>query len=779
MTVTIGTAFDNLGFRLDDTETVAIVRIRDGMVSTRRLQDVRDEPIGANTYYATGTFPVETTFRHKRDRAATNVQRILELPFDFDLKDFLHVDKHDLYDLDDAELTSYIELLRSAVEGIFDQLNLPVHRLDMTGYGLSAHILLPAHDRDTVPALREIHAGIVAKINSIFGGTFADPAVSDAGSRIMRLVPCDNIGTRDDGTPAPARPSCTLFTMERPVTEAMLRAASDTIAWQDQPQRIPESGDGLSSEDAQAIIAAMTPHHTPGQRHYVALALAGMLGKARIPEAQAQAIIDALPADRANLSERTATVADTYAKLRAGVPVSGFYRLQGIVPDEVITTVDTVLEQYRQTQGPRLVFMQDHRHQETPDGDSVRLFNPPVPPREAFHGWHGRWLDLVYPTTAAANAFHLAASTTLQAALMGRRIATIYAGSRVYPSQYSLVVGPTGSSFKDTAYNRTRDTIEAAQTGATSGRHLLNTPFHEIRDVGSREGVIRSLSRQNNLYLFATEMTAVLKNANRESTSTLLDALITIWDSPAMIQNNSIAAAQEGTNIAYEPTMTIYGGIQPKRLADQMTEEMMTSGLGNRLAIFMGNGRGKLPRTPRLDLETAVAMYHELRHAIGYYPTGAELELTDAAGKRWDEWFMAMPEETEEIAADMRVRYPVMIQKWALLFAVCDMADAIEREHIDAAIALGDWMWSCVKQFLPGWGTSTERKIEERVMAVLDQRQPITRRDLARYVRGKWTSREVANVLKSLVDTGQIIYSADKHLVSTTEYADQHRQGGT
>lgn len=767
---TIGEAFQALGYALKDTETVAIMTISGGKTKTRPIEDVDALPIPPNTYYSTGTFRKGTTFTTKGDRAGKNVQRILALPFDFDLKDFLNVNKEDLFDLTDTELRNYADLMRAAVEQVFNQISLPIHRLDYTGYGLAAHVAIPLHKPSDVPTLKTYHAGIVKKINSIFGGTFADPQVSDAGSRIMRLVPCENVGMYADFRKAPARQSETLYQKDGYVSEAMLQSAADMIAWQGERVDAPPTGQTLTDDDLQAIVDAYKPHHTQGHKHFMGLGVAGQLGQAGVSEEQALQIITALCAEDNKPWDRQAAVRDTYAKIREGVTVSGFYILRKIVPEDAIDTVDRILERARRQAAPRLIFSKRAGESGDPAAP-ISLFNPPVPPQSAFYGWHGRYLDLVYPTTAASIAFHLAASTTLQAALIGRRISTFYAGDRVYPNQYAVVVGPTGSSYKDTAYKRTIQMIELAQKAQIGKGSLRATPFTVATDVASREGLIRSLSRHNSMYLFATEITAILKNASRDATSTLLDALINIWDSPAIIQNNSIAAAQDGTNIAQEPTLNIYGGIQPSRMAEQMTETMMTSGLGNRMAIFMGVGRGKLPRTPRMDEDGAFNLYRELVEAIDSYPVGAELEMTERAGVFWDDWFMSVPDEDDDIANDMKVRYPVMIQKWALLFAVCDRAPAIDLPHIEAAISLGDWMWSCVKMLLPTWGTSPERKIEERILTVLSQRQPMLRRDLNRYVRGKWTAREFANVFRAMKDNHQIVVSVDDRWVALAEHA--------
>ena len=133
---TVQEAFDAMGFTLADTETVCI-SFGEERFKEYSLHDVADREIGANVYFSTGTFPVDTVWK-KGARAFKNVQRILELPFDFDLKDFLNQPKDAIYDLDDDELTGYMPLLQKAVEDVFARLSLPIHRLDCTGYGLSA-----------------------------------------------------------------------------------------------------------------------------------------------------------------------------------------------------------------------------------------------------------------------------------------------------------------------------------------------------------------------------------------------------------------------------------------------------------------------------------------------------------------------------------------------------------------------------------------------------------------------------------------------------------------
>lgn len=767
--ITVLEAFEAMGMALKDSETVCIATAKGSRFYEQSLHDVAHEPVGANRYFSTGTFPRSQKWG-RGGRAFKNVQRILELPFDFDLKDFLHQDKEDIYDLSTEELEGYIPLLQNAVEDVFTRVGLPIHRLDYTGYGLSAHVLLPPHKPDATKQIRDWHAAIVNRINGIYGDVLADAQVKDAGSRIMRLVPCENIGTREDGTKATPRQSRNIYMRFGYVDQAQLEQAAGAISWKGVSVDIPLTGDVLSEEEAQQIVDTYKPFHTHGQKHFMGLAIAGQLGKARVPEEQALAIVTKLSEGDNKPWDRQKAVRDTYDRIRNGQDVIGYHALKTIVDEEAISTVDKLLEKVRRKNEPRLILMNERRNAGTVD-DDVKLFNPPPIPEKAFYGWHRQYLDLVYPTTGAALAFHLAGSTTLQAAMMGRRIATTYAGSRVFPSQFAVCVGRTGNSFKDTGYNRTMEMVENAQKLYLADQTIINTGFTVEENFSSREALIDSLINSKNIYLFSTEITSLFKNATRESTSTLLDALINLWDTPRYISTNSMRAKVDDRDRAVEPILNIYGCTQPTRVGEYMTETMIASGLGNRLAFFMGNARAKLPRTPKMDERASAELYMELHRRIRSYPEGAVVDMSEEAGARWDDWYLNIPEEVDELANDMKVRHPMMVQKWALMFAVSDGAQEINVDHLETAITIVEWMWSCIQRYLPSWGVAPERKIEERIITVLEQRQPMTKRDLNRYVRGKWTAREFAGVYRAMKENQQIVESADGKYVALSDHA--------
>lgn len=768
---TVREAFDAMGYTLSVDETVCVATLTQAGMQERSLQDAADEEIGVNRYFSTGTFTRKQRWG-KGGRTQKNVLRILEFPFDFDLKDFLGIDKEDLYDLDDDELQSYVADLRAVVEGIFGALMLPIHRLDYTGYGISAHINIPKHQPEAVPELKKIHEGIVTKINAMYGGVLADAQVKDAGSRVMRLVPCLNVGTYKDGRTAPPRQTRNLYRLDGVAGETILRAAASTPSWK-RAQDIPLVGESLSADDAQRIVDLYRPHNIKGQKHVFCLAVAAQLGKAGMAEEQALQIVKAISTGDQKPWDREKAVTDTYEKLRDGVVVSGYYALRNYVDEDTIAEVDTILEPIRKKQGPKLILM-GGKADSAPSGSEHSHFRPTIPPDSCFYGWHREWRDLVSPTTGAADAFHLAASTTLQAATMARRISTRYAGSRVMPNLFSIAVGRTGHSYKDTAYWRTMDMRTAGHDILRSrGDNVLINDFSSIYDLASREAMVRSLSAHSNRYLFASEFTPILKNAGRDSTATLLDGLIFVWDSPDFIENNSVAAKKDMGNIAMNPTLNIYGGIQPLRMSEEMTDNVMTSGLGNRMAIFMGNAKGRFANTPDLDMQRAGELYVELWDAIQSYPVGSQIRMDSASEAIWEEWYLNQPIEEDELANDMKVRHPIMVQKWALMFAVTDRSKDIRPQHLLPAMEICDWMWSNIRVLLPSWGVSVDRKIEERILSVLKDRQPILKRDLNRYVRGRWSAQEFARVFRAMKENHQLVMDATEKYVVLPEFADK------
>lgn len=748
-----------MGMALKESETVCIVF---GQEDFREysLDDVADRPVGTNTYYSTGTFRRDLRWG-KGARVAKNVLRVMELPFDFDLKDFLQQPKEDIADLGDDELRSYLTLMQRAVERIFAEIHLPIHRLDCTGYGLSAHVKVAPHSRDKVGTIKGYHAGIVGRINAIFGGTLADPQVKDAGTRIMRLVPCENVMTLKDGTIMPSRPSRTLYNHDGVVDEATLQTASEyssKAVRENLVYLVPSAGKSIPESEAQMIVERFRSAWLPGQKHFMGLALSGYLAKNMVPEEQALWIVRQLAADDNKPWDREKAVRDTYDKARRGVEITGYFPLSSMVDPDDLHTVDELLERHRTASGGRiLIGGRPVRSGEDVDDKNrpVTFDEYPEPPAEAFYGWFGRYVDLMYPTTEATRGFHLAAALTIAGAIVGRRVCVNHASERIYPNQYTVLVGPTGSSRKGTTMKRAYRLPTYRDPGSQS---MHQPPFALIRNLGSGASVVKTLRENPNSLIVMEEATTLFNNMHRKGGEELLDRMIEAWDTPDFIQDN----VKNNPNIATNPFLSFIAGIQPGRLEDALGANEIESGLANRLGIFFGVRRQILARAPKLDQRTANRLYRDFFDAVMSYPDGSSIEMDDEAGDEWDEWYdrySGHKGSEDELA--MRIRHPDMALKWALLFAISDRAHAITLDHLNAAIAVLDWMWEGVKRRLPTWGVSIDNKIEALIRQSLEDHGAMKRRDLQRKTaRRQWSGREFAAVFRAMVENGHLVVDA-------------------
>src|SRR5690606_33240358 len=560
---TIIEAFDAMGMALKESETVCIV-FGDEDFREYSLHDVADRPIGNNVYFSTGTFRRDMRWG-RGARTAANVLRVLELPFDFDYKEFLQQEKEDIVDLSDQELQSYIPMLQQVVERIFAEMHVPIHRLDYTGYGLSAHVKLAHHARDKVGQIKKYHSAIVNRINAIFGSELADKQVRDAGTRIMRLVPCTNVYTARTGERFPPRQSYTIYNRDGVVDEATLMTAADYSSSEIRENLVyflPSNGRSIPESEAQLIVERFRSSWIEGQKHFMGLAVGGYLAKNLVPEEQALWIVEQLAADDRRPDDRRKAVRDSYEKARRGVDISGWYPLSTMVPPDDLEAVDRMLDAHRKANGARLLVNGKPVRSGTDLDDKdrpVKFDEYPEPPPAAFYGWVGRDVDLMYPTTEATRGVDQAAGLAVAGGIVGRRVAIDNASESVYPNQYTLLVGPTGSSRKGTTMKRAHRLPTYRDPSSTS---IHQSPYMVIRNLGSGASVVKTLKEHPSSLIVMEEATTLFNNMHRQGGEELLDRMIEAWDTPDMLQDN----VKNSPNVAISPFLSLIAGIQPGRL---------------------------------------------------------------------------------------------------------------------------------------------------------------------------------------------------------------------
>lgn len=102
--------------------------------------------------------------------------------------------------------------------------------------------------------------------------------------------------------------------------------------------RLPSSGEGLASR----IADVLSPYWTEGNRHTLALAFAGYAAKRSLPRETVLGVV-ALLAGGEEAEDRERAVSDTYDRIRAGLNVEGYSKLEELIDDDGLAVLKELL----------------------------------------------------------------------------------------------------------------------------------------------------------------------------------------------------------------------------------------------------------------------------------------------------------------------------------------------------------------------------------------------------------------------------------------------------
>lgn len=747
---TFGQSLITIGANAIADSDLIVARIRNGRILHAVASSLINDEIDtdADVYLASGAFAAGSVTA-SGGRKQENLQRVLWLPFDADLLDYSGMGDEELHALPQTDIDAWINAQRTDLEEVFRKLAIPMHRLDYTGYGLCAYVYIDHTSIDDIPVIREIHKATIAAINSHAGIKLVDPQASDSGTRITRIP-----GSWNQKNPAMPRQVKTL------AYQPGARLIMDQLRFLGRRAGAePEKPDAaepieLSTDTVTEIVAAIAPHWTLGQKHAVSLALAGMLAKSGVPEAQTLDIIERLSAGDEKPWDRKRTVEDTYKRLRSGLDTQGFYGLRSLLPETVLTYVSARLDRYRQATTGAFRF-EAGKQTGTPDDTShvTAMTISPVPDI-CYSGWVGEYVSLMLPLSEAPEQFHLAAGLGLIGASAGRRVSARYVSRDLYPNLYLMIVGVAGKSRKDTAID-----FAFAMPDHQDGRVWNDAPFKELTDVGSPQGLMRGLEKYSNIWLHVTEYERLSQNAHRTSTSAIIPLITTAWNTPKKIEN-----VTQGTPIeAKFPYLSIISAVQPETLAKEMLPADIANGYASRWLFIPGEGGDPISDPPDVDEITAHHLYARLLKIFEKYD-GKRLYLSPQAKERWDAWYVADGKRKLDTDDEysMQSRLGVHIRKVSLIYAASVGAQAIELEHLESAIAFVEWCWEHTRQLMRTWGVPMFNQVEARVEQVLRKKGPIKRRILQKNCQSrKWTVVDFARVVDVMVRNGTIAVDSE------------------
>lgn len=380
--------------------------------------------------------------------------------------------------------------------------------------------------------------------------------------------------------------------------------------------------------------------------------------------------------------------------------------------------------------------------------------------------------------TAACDEYHFFALMNVIGAVFGRR-AYVYQSRRLYPNQYTVLIGPT-ASFKSTANSRAIELVEALYDKEDVDR-LPGTALTIEQAMGSAEGLLEAavfadaqgqdeydaikvmmgwkektrdgheldeedlMSKpERRLLIHQDEFCRLLSKATAGGGGAgFIPHLLTAFDCPKDIRlrtrKRPLVLVNSVTSILSDSTLS--------KLSQHFDEIEWTSGFGNRILFVDGHQVEPLPRTrPPSPKEWAKVVEH-IRDAFEAVAGedgktyNVEFAMAPDAEEVWDENYLAWMEgrregiDEQEVAATERV--PEYAMKFALIYALMTEGhrNTIVGEDIDLGWKAARYAESVTRGLMGQLIEEKQARWQEQIKDYIAQQQPIKKRDLQQHFR--------------------------------------------
>lgn len=406
--------------------------------------------------------------------------------------------------------------------------------------------------------------------------------------------------------------------------------------------------------------------------------------------------------------------------------------------DKVLETVRGIYGRYQaeHRRGPQA---RDWALLVQPDPPSA----PPKPPSDwpespspaAFHGLASRVVDLVTQYVEADEVAVLCQFLAAFGVAVGRDPDLPGAGPHFMvgatkhpPALYVALVGASSRGRKGTSWDPVESLLGQADMtfpkrvfdGVGSGEKLVHL-VHDAK-LDEQGNVVEPAVRDKRLLLQAPELGQLLVTVNREG-STMSQVLRNAFDGKPL-RNLVKTNAAEATSYH----IGVVGQSTPDELRQRLTEESIRNGLGNRIAYFLTKRRRRIAEP---EAFTAAATHvselaEDIRAHLEAGRRVREMRRSPAARELWTEWYESLPDEIGTVGA-LCARAEAHVLRLSMVYALTDGAEVVEREHLEAAIALWDYCRGCVEQV---FGSTTGDLIADRILEELAD-GPLTRTQIS------------------------------------------------
>lgn len=231
------------------------------------------------------------------------------------------------------------------------------------------------------------------------------------------------------------------------------------------------------------------------------------------------------------------------------------------------------------------------------------------------------------------------AAISMLSSALERRCYMDWAGERLYPNQYIIIVGPAGLSRKDWPVYQARHFLSQVGCTICASKITHEKLIVDLADAKSEYSGDGRVHTQNPLTVISPELAVFLKFQETELLATLTD----LWQAKDDWDNGTI---KRGYDAVPGPCLNIIGATAPEWLGKIFPSEAVGGGFTSRCLFVHEKRKGKtvgdyIP----LSRELEAALIHDLREVKSI--TG-EFTFAPEARAAYVEWYETYDRQIQE-----------------------------------------------------------------------------------------------------------------------------------
>lgn len=312
----------------------------------------------------------------------------------------------------------------------------------------------------------------------------------------------------------------------------------------------------------------------------------------------------------------------------------------------------------------------------------------PAPIAEAaFIGPAGDFVRTIAPHTESDPAALLLQFLAGVGCIMGRNAYFRVEADRHYPNIFVTLVGNTSNGRKGTSYGHAKGAMERIEPnfthnhikgGLSSGEGII---WHLRDAMGDDPGI-----SDKRLLVFEPEFASALKTMTRDG-NTLSAQLRQAWDSGelrVLTRNSPLQATNSH--------VSLISHITRPELLRYLNNTELANGFGNRFLWACVKRVRLLPEGGDLQANALDGVIERVKAAIEFALTPQEIKRDSESRDMWLGVYAALSADRPGLLGSILARSEAQTMRLALLYALLDCSPAIRRRHLEAALAITDFV---------------------------------------------------------------------------------------